>query len=443
MKRIITLVLTFALLVSIYAVPAYASTPTLSLTSGSVGTSANSYSTATNVATPTVGNSVTVTANTAPTGTVFSHWVASPTGALGSVPLTSHQLIFTMPNVDVALTANYILSSAVGTISGFSASGEFGSDIHIVGQTSTQRCDDLDIRPGQVARIPITPGLFTWSGTPPTTVARNLIPSSGSNAYSVTVSNNSSNIVASAFIVSATPGNASSSNTSASSTNPAYIEVRFSSFFQDFKDRDFENIHINLNRAGSSSPAQKRISLSGTLKNDVVHVYFDGDRANMLDAPIVKANAFVRNVELDLAHNVRITTSLSNGTEAYAAVSEAPDSQLQALIDKYGYTIQQVLLLHQLRLPSDSKVSILSSSTLYVYDGENNFLGTSNEKLPLKSTYIIADTKLTMSTPTNTTTPGMNPDTGAGSLPLTMLMPAILAAFISTSVFMLRKKKEY
>lgn len=196
----------------------------------------------------------------------------------------------------------------------------------------------------------------------------------------------------------------------------AYVEFKFVGEFISTKDQDFSaKLYLTFDK---SRLGDTEIEISGTFGNEVQNVDEYDDYVYVGDTHVVEADAYIRNIQVDLGQNVSIWTRMFEGKKYYGDVSQEVKAEDEAVLAKYP-DIDTVYYLKTINLnATGDTVAFDMDSNMYVYvqdaDGNLVFLGRSADRLPYYTKYFLSakelDVEAAVVEPGDTTEPGETPE---------------------------------
>lgn len=175
------------------------------------------------------------------------------------------------------------------------------------------------------------------------------------------------------------------------SSKKAGILVTLVDPFTSTKPLDFEvvcTLYIDGKRQQYST------SVSGTLSNPEMEVYSDTDYVDLSDGTMAVCVENATKVEAFLGEGVSMFVRMVKGKNYMGVASTDPTDNDIEIFDQYT-DITDVYNLSVNGLSGTGKfVAIDPGQTLYVYDGDLNYLGTTDSMLPFSEKYFTAINKL-------------------------------------------------
>lgn len=170
--------------------------------------------------------------------------------------------------------------------------------------------------------------------------------------------------------------------------------VVFNKYFTYTKDIDFEvELWLTNNKTRIKG---SEITVSGTYVADDYKVDIDSDDTYYYigDGTIVKATEYIRDIELDLDHDVSIFTKLFQDKKYYGIANEdASDSDI-TMFEKYPQLENVYNLVTSGLAGSGNIVKFNMDDNLYVYsvdaDGNLFYVGRTKDRLPYYSKYYVS-----------------------------------------------------
>ena len=175
----------------------------------------------------------------------------------------------------------------------------------------------------------------------------------------------------------------------------AYAQVSLIEPFVSTGSKDFEIVVTPvINR---KNVKDEEITIIGTLKNYPGEIVDDTYEYSNFDEfrRVIEAKDYVKKIELEVDDILSIFTKLFNGKKYYAKATNKIKSEDEALFVEYP-ELDAVYYLTTIGLNSvGNYVKLnLDDKTLFVYDEDLNYLGTSADELPVTGKYFIASAEL-------------------------------------------------
>ena len=184
-------------------------------------------------------------------------------------------------------------------------------------------------------------------------------------------------------------------NIAAGIANAAYIEVKLVNPFVSTGTKDFEIIITPVIDRKNLKDAE--FTISGTFENtigddlDDSYEYANFDKDNR----VRKSVDYIKKIELDVDGHLSIFTKLFADKKYYARATNSIKDADMDLFVTYP-ELDAVYYLETVGLNSvGNYVKLdLDDKTLFVYDGDLNYLGTSADELPVTGKYFVASSEL-------------------------------------------------
>lgn len=174
------------------------------------------------------------------------------------------------------------------------------------------------------------------------------------------------------------------------SAKKAGVLITLVDTFVSTKPLDFEvtvTLYIDGKRQSDST------YVSGTLTNDEQDVYSDTDYLDLSDGSVAVCAESATKVETFLGEGVTMFVRMVKG-KSYAGVAKTEPTESDIdILDQYP-DIVEVYNLTLTGLTGTGKIVQIDSAAPHVYDGDLNYLGTTDGLLPLSTKYFIAANKL-------------------------------------------------
>lgn len=171
----------------------------------------------------------------------------------------------------------------------------------------------------------------------------------------------------------------------------AYIQVKLISNFTETTSRDFEttiSLYANKHKAQS-------ITVGGTLSNESYQVDANEDYIFLGDGTVVTATENVPRIEIDTGNQVSIFARLLKDRQYYAVSSLTPSNADAELLGTYEELELVINLSTRGFDPATTpQIKIGSDETLYVYNAEGKYLGTTKDLVDLSEKYYLANEKV-------------------------------------------------
>lgn len=181
-------------------------------------------------------------------------------------------------------------------------------------------------------------------------------------------------------------------------TEVARVELKFAKEFVSTKDLDFSiDLYLTEKKSRLNGPDQVA-SLSGVFGNDITYVGDGDDYVYLGDSPVVEAEDYIREIQVDLGQSVSIYTKMFEDKKYYGSVSQEINTEDEAVLAKYP-DIETVYYLKTINLSSTGDIVAFDlDSNMYVYVQDENgnvaFLGRSNDRLPYYTKYFLSSKEL-------------------------------------------------
>lgn len=174
-------------------------------------------------------------------------------------------------------------------------------------------------------------------------------------------------------------------------TKGAYISVQFVKTYPDTKDIAFNTV-LYLYEDGKRIDATK-ITLSGTLANEVVVIDADSDYVDLSEGRVAEAIENVRKIEVYAGSYVTVFTAVTRGKKIYATCTTDIADGEDAIFKAYP-GVADVYTLTTLNLrPASKAVKFDLDDVMYVYGADGKYLGTSNNTLAFSEKYYVSEEK--------------------------------------------------
>lgn len=176
----------------------------------------------------------------------------------------------------------------------------------------------------------------------------------------------------------------------------AMLKIEFVDHLATTKDVDFELVVYPTYK--KVRDANNKYEISGKYANDSQTVYANDDYIYIGDYPVVKADDYIRNIEVDLGENVSIFTRMFKGRDYYGRVSIGITADDEKFFNEYP-DIEAVYNLETINLSATGdtvKFKMGDNMYLYVLDEEGNltFLGRTDDRVPYFTKYFLSAKEL-------------------------------------------------
>lgn len=158
---------------------------------------------------------------------------------------------------------------------------------------------------------------------------------------------------------------------------------------------DFEfKVYLSID-GKQYSKDEDALTFTGTYKNDNDEVDADTDYYYFGDGNIMKPTEFIRVMEGDMGEGVVVNMRALKKAKYWGVANQDLTDDDQELMIKYS-TIDQVYHLSNIGIQAVANYVTLDDAdpTAYVYDGDLNYLGRGNARLPFAETYYLAAAEL-------------------------------------------------
>ncbi|WRS28718.1 hypothetical protein U6B65_06180 [Oscillospiraceae bacterium MB08-C2-2] len=290
-------------------------------------------------------------------------------------------------------------ASSFGRIDGFSEEHTL-EEVFSLGQSGDY--DDLEVRPGDEIRIPLTADMFTWStGRTPlpletlrmSEAKRDIRVRTRKQAGSVTLDY----VQLETDVFAGKPFFAAGSTSKTGKTT--YISVMFAEEFVSTKDQNFV-YDIDLLIDGKTNE-NYTITLTGKMMVDLMEFDAGTDYIYMAEGIVAEATDSVRGVSFDLGQGVVVKKNTQEGKKYYATCSikypydagfEEDFPEVYPVMD-FVYALKTV----NMREGGGGQVTLTPPGDVefyYVYGDDMRYLGTSKETLPFSEYYFMCKEKV-------------------------------------------------
>lgn len=184
------------------------------------------------------------------------------------------------------------------------------------------------------------------------------------------------------------------------SANNAYVKLTFVDTWVSTKEQDFDlKLYVTVNKARNTD---SEFSVTGTFENYNVDVYEGDDYVYTVDTPVINAEDYIKNIQVDMGQGISIYTKMFDGKSYYASVSQDIKSEDDAVLAKYP-SIDTVYYLSTINLAgSGDIVKFDLESNFYVYSQDENgdlvYVGRTADKLPYYTKYFLSAKELDITT---------------------------------------------
>lgn len=302
----------------------------------------------------------------------------NPGSVSGSFTLTDSVAAPTLQTVTLQLPSATInaQNSANNKITGIASGASLGDDYTVNGKAVSEYIDDLEVKPGDVIRLEFDTDFFTWEGAKP------------SPATGVTSSQLSTGRITMKAVSKQGPID---DVRIVRENNKSYIEITIDDSVNTAKEVKF-SVEVGFSHSGKYH-TDSRARVKGVVKEDAYEIYDDDDYVDMTDNPVIEAVDSIRNGSFYIGDGMTILASLTKGRTYYAKSDGEYTNRDEQIFDKYS-EIVDVYHIDYSGFSASSKVEFDTDERLYVYDYDGNYLGTTNDRLPLEKTYYLATKRI-------------------------------------------------
>ena len=180
--------------------------------------------------------------------------------------------------------------------------------------------------------------------------------------------------------------------TDSSKNRIAYISVEMVDTFNSItaKDIDFK-IQLYLDKS-----RKDEVRLMGQMENPVEYVEEGQDYVSLEGGVVLEALAYIPKIEIDLGDGVIIETRLYTNRKYFGSCTVGITEEDEKVIDRYPEIIE-IYRLNTINLNgSGNIVTLMTDTTMYVYNKEGKYIGTTDSKLPYSDMYYVAEKKIAM-----------------------------------------------
>lgn len=176
------------------------------------------------------------------------------------------------------------------------------------------------------------------------------------------------------------------------SAGKAYVEVSIVDDYATTKEIDFSvQVYLTKNKSRLTGSQD---GVDGTFENDFTEVFEGDDYVYLGDAPVAKAQDYIRDIKVDLGQGVSITTKMFDGKSYYGKVSQEIKSEDEKVLAQYP-DIDTIYYLKTIGLASTGDVVAFDlESNFYAYtqdeDGNLVYVGRTNDKLAYYTKYFLS-----------------------------------------------------
>lgn len=245
------------------------------------------------------------------------------------------------------------------------------------GTISIDDLSELEIRPGDIIKIPLSGNVFLNATGTPFTQAD----------VSRTALNSGSIGVKSVF----SRGQGAYTASLGGNKNGSYIQIEFSNAIYLTPQR-FTS-YICLTKSGSRKMST-RINIIGEMQSKLQELKLGDDYADISDGSFVDAKASLRNVELYLGDYCTMTRNLIRG-QKYAGTATVDDinDEDAKILDKYP-EIEYLYKLKTVNLKASGNIVTFDlGRKYYVYNSNGAYIGMSNQALTYWTKYYLSNKK--------------------------------------------------
>lgn len=176
----------------------------------------------------------------------------------------------------------------------------------------------------------------------------------------------------------------------------ALVKVVFVDKFVSINDVDYKFV-VYLSK-DKKRMDETEVTFEGNFENRVIEVDQDdvyvyiGDKD---DAHVIESLAYIKDIEIELSNDIFVYTKLYNNKKYYAYGEGKVRSDDDAIVTKYP-AIDYVYNIDSIGLNNSYTTVKLAEigDTMYVYNANLEYIGTSNEKLPFSSKYYVSSVEL-------------------------------------------------
>lgn len=341
--------------------------------------------------TPAGGQNVLVKLTALRAGTYNLSLSMSGGGGVKTVGSPQQTITVKEPGVSSKITG-----IASGSLLGGTNSGAFlnGKSLSYGEVTS------LVVEPGDELLIPFTANFFTWDGTPPYGGS----PVTTTQLRQGKIDVRSTNRRGGNIYESGTPD-------IVNRDGRAYVRLKFAKDYSSLKDIEFSlTIFLTVDRSRDTA---SQLEIYGLLEREVFDIY-EGGYYDISDGSVIRADTYIRNVELYLGNGVTMYTNLLADKHYSGTASNEILPQDEELLRKYP-SIDEII-----RIKTNSLTQLNSRvlfdtgrANYYVYNSNGEYLGRSNTRLPYSPIYYLSSKQIDMSEESEEPGPGfIQPEPG-------------------------------
>lgn len=313
-----------------------------------------------------------------------------------------------------AITSNCVSAgSSRGKIDGFSGErsleemfslGQSGSPFY--SSDSTENCYEIEARPGEEIRIPLTADMFTWSsGKNPLPMEAVKVKDLVSSRVKVKAAKQSGVAALDYIQIDSDTFNGRPFHPPGAmypmTGKTACISIMLASELKSVKEQDFQyDIYLSVGGGRDAEQSENmKITLYGTLKNPEYEIYATGGNVDLSDGTVAVAEEFVPNVEIDAGNGVTINRTMIKGKKYYAtsAIKNASDGGLDMDYPDIYPGIKMVYRLNTVNMKYGRclvTIDTKDENVYFVYNDQMEYIGKSNEQLPYSDMYFMSDKEI-------------------------------------------------
>jgi hypothetical protein len=189
----------------------------------------------------------------------------------------------------------------------------------------------------------------------------------------------------------------------------AFVKVEWVNVLHKREGADKFDFTLYLTSSGTRITERNdtEVRFYGQISNRSQSVEGDYDYVEVYDRPQIDANTYVSRLEMaDIVNGLTVYAKVFEGRKYYMYADQKPAAADDAILSKYP-SIGTVYHLKQFGLESTGNTVKLqeNDSTIYVYDGQLNLLGTSDKELPVRDTYYLSTEELDVEEPADNQEP--------------------------------------
>lgn len=175
-----------------------------------------------------------------------------------------------------------------------------------------------------------------------------------------------------------------------------YVRVKFKDELVSVDEKKFD-FTISLYHNGSRNKTTE-VEVAGILRNPIVYLDANQDYVDLSGGQVAKPSSSYSNVEIYTGNYLTVHARLFSSRKYYAKSNTNYSRDDEEMLFKYPEIVDVYNIKHVNLVANSTTVSFDLDDRYYVYDGDGNYLGTSNNKLPFHTKYYLTTKRINLST---------------------------------------------